>query len=155
MTSDPSGLNTARTPSQLTEIIREHATFMRGVLLRALKDSIASEDTTNTCAYACVLLSVSLGKFFGLEVQFQGGGGGLDGGFVDLAGVARGHYWLKATAPSGEAWVVDITADQFGGDPVVVLPFSESEERYVPGDQSTVDRGIGELMAEIMAPAKL
>lgn len=139
----------AVTPAPTTELIYEHAAFMRGVLQRVLKESIATEDTTDTCAYACVLLSVSLAKFMGVNVQFQGGGGGMDGGYVDVAGVPRGHYWLKATSPAGESWVVDITADQFGGPAVVVEPIASASGIYLPGKQDVVDLGMADLIAEM------
>lgn len=134
----------------MQEKIFEHATLMRGVLQRALMDAIKTEDTTNTCAYACVLLSVSLSKFFGLDVAFQGGDGNGDGGYVCDDGVSNGHYWIKATnRASGEVWVVDITADQFGGPPVVVEPLSLCEARYVPGDQKKVNDGMNEVMGSV------
>lgn len=42
---------------------------------------------------------------------------GLPGGYRDSNGEWSGHYWI---ADGGFEFVVDVTADQFGGEPVVV-----------------------------------
>ena len=98
------------------------------------------------------MLKTSIEKFLGLKAQIQGGGPPDDGGYLDGSGVLHGHYWLLATEPSGTAWVVDITADQFGGPEVEVVP-AEKAQRYRPGDQSVVDAAMAEMAEEISQAA--
>jgi hypothetical protein len=69
----------------------------------------------------------------------RGGDGDKDGGLKDAAGNLRGHYWVEGTAANGDTFIADITADQFGYPPVVVLSLEEGRSLYVSGDQAVVD----------------
>lgn len=140
---------TGDTPAQGTEAcLFEHARLTRHLFERLLQESIGSRATKGACAYACIMLKTSIEQFLGLKAQIQGGGPPDDGGYLDSTGVMRGHYWVVVAEASGSAWVVDITADQFGGPEVLVLP-TDRAGRYRAGDQSVVDAGIAELAEDI------
>lgn len=133
------------------QTLLEHVSFMRKVFVRSLEDALKDQDTTNTCAFACALLYVSLSKFLNVEVAFQGGGGSGTG-YLDSSDVTHGHYWLKAICRNTqEAWVIDITADQFGGPPVVVQRVADSLSNYIPGDQRTVDENMSQVLSQLGA----
>ena len=51
------------------------------------------------------------------------------GGMRDPAGVWRGHFWVRGRLADGTEVVVDLTADQFGYDDVVVAPASDPRYR--------------------------
>lgn len=50
------------------------------------------------------------------------------GGFHAEDGTWYGHYWVEGTLPDGRSIIVDVTADQFGGDPIT-LAFAD-DGRY-------------------------
>lgn len=57
---------------------------------------------------------------------------GLPGGYRDSNGDWSGHYWIS---DGGFELIIDVTADQFGGDPVVVaedVPDGAYRENYAP-----------------------
>ncbi len=136
-------LESASPDEQLLELI--HGT--RAVYLRVLDEALATRDTTGSCLYACILLKQTLTRFAQVPVVIRGGGDGVSGYFDGSAW--RGHYWLEVTSRHRGAWVVDITADQFGGPGVVVLPLPASLERYRPEDQAEVDAQVEGFMAEL------
>lgn len=138
---------------QLSDDLHAHATTIRGFFLRILEDSIGRPDTLDTCAYACILLAESLDKFFPVATTIRGGDGLQDGGYWDGQDVGRGHYWIEVASKVDprQRWVIDITADQFGGEAVVMLEVKESAARYRPGSQHLVDEGIAEVRESISA----
>jgi len=93
--------------------------------------------------YASILLATLLSKFAEAPSHVCGGGPPMDGGLADPAGVLRGHYWVEGTTRSGEDFVADITADQFGYPNVVVLPLAAAA-RYQRGDQALINQHIEE-----------
>jgi hypothetical protein len=93
-----------------------------------------------------VLLRAVLEKFTGCQVHVRGGDGCQDGGYVGPDG-AHGHYWVEVDSQTDGRWVVDITADQFGGPPVLVLRSAEAPG-YVAGDQNVVDEQVDMLLKE-------
>lgn len=48
-----------------------------------------------------------------------------------------------------QAFVVDITADQFGLPPVIVAPLEDLPAGYIPGEQTSVDFAAAELRQDI------
>lgn len=127
-------------PMQPGEELLELVRNTRELYEQILAQSIDTRETAGTCFYACVLLYTAIRKFTPFSVTVRGGDGIRDGGYLDFSGRRHGHYWLEVVQPDGaQAWVVDLTADQFGGPPVTVLPLQFSRPRYVPGDQATVD----------------
>lgn len=128
---------------QLLELI--HGT--RAVYLRALEEALTTRDTTGSCLYACVLLKQALVRFVQVPVAIRGGGDGVSGYFDGSAW--HGHYWLEVTTPHRGVWVVDITADQFGGPAVVVLPLSSSRARYRPEAQQETDAQVADFVEEL------
>lgn len=99
--------------------------------------------SAGACLHASILLAVMLQRFGPWHVEIRGGGDGCAGA-RDTRGVLRGHYWAVAFDPSGESFVVDITADQFGYAPVEVIPSAQAAGRYVAGPQEDVDRVVAE-----------
>lgn len=101
------------------------------------------------CLHACILLKPALEKFAGSTVEIRGGDGLEDGGVLDTTGRMRGHYWLEGLSISGERFLADITADQFGLAPVVLLWPEDSWERYRAGDEATVATHAAGLLEEL------
>ena len=96
-----------------------------------------------SCLYAAIVLQMMIDLHRGQPcAEIRGGDGEGDGGYVDAAGQHHGHYWVEATA-GDDRYVLDVTADQFGGAPLVQLPIAAAPA-YRPGDQSVVDAHVAE-----------
>jgi len=79
-----------------------------------------------------------------------GGDGFNDGGYLDVSGVLRGHYWVEARNAEGQCFILDITADQFGGPEMVCAPLGQGEAlKYCKGNQKLVDMHVLEFEREI------
>lgn len=115
---------------------------MRGVFEHLLAQSIGVKATAGSCFYASLLLLNTIQKFCDASAQMRGGDGVLDGGIMDESGQGHGHYWVETRDSNGRVWVVDITADQFGGPAVLVEPLQNIAHRYRPGDQGTIDEHV-------------
>ena len=87
-----------------------------------------------------MVLLILLRKFSSTQAVVRGGPDGQ--GARDLEGNWRGHYWVESELPSGARFVVDVTADQFGHEPIVVLPFDLAGERYRASKQGEVDEAL-------------
>ena len=123
-------------PSELETIVHD----VRAMYLSMLSHALDTEDTAGSCLYASVFLSQAINRYTSLAAKVRGGDGEGDGGYVDAQGVSHGHYWVEARGESVEqAWVLDVTADQFGAEPVVMLPLATATARYRPGNQALVD----------------
>lgn len=119
-------------------LIRERAMDMRDMFERVLHDSIGSSQTEGACLYAAILLASTLTKFAKAPSVVCGGGPPLDGGLKDRTGNLRGHYWVAGTCETGQEFVADITADQFGYEKVVVLDAADAAVLYFPGDATLI-----------------
>ncbi len=117
---------------------------------RLLKLSVGHRDTKDSCAFAAYLLDISVKKWLP-QVQsiVRGGDGDADGGFFDAAGKGHGHYWVELDDGT-DRWVADITADQFGEVPIVLMKLANTRSRYVPGDEANVAEHM-EVFAEWLA----
>lgn len=71
--------------------------------------------------------------------RVRSGDGAADSGARDVNGVSHGHYWIEGSTSQGHPFVADITADQFGWSPIVVLPLEVSGERYRPGSDAVCE----------------
>lgn len=123
----------------------EIASGLRTLLLHVLEASTGDRRPAGSCLHACILVRSVVGKFTLCRPVIRGGDGEGDGGYRDDAGRMWGHYWIEAADSVGRTWVIDITADQFGGPPVVVAPLPTLRERYLCGDQPLVDSHIVQL----------
>lgn len=102
--------------------------------------------SAGACLHACLVMVILL-KRFGRGVPVVRGGS--DGsGAIDTAGQWCGHYWVVVRMPGGSEFVVDITADQFGYEPVVVMSIGAARDRYREGPQAEVDAVFVELAVE-------
>ncbi len=111
------------------------------------------DSTAGTCMYGSLLLHQSLEKFAGCQVRVRGGDGCADGGALALDGSWHGHYWVEGRTADGVEFVADITADQFGREPVVLLPLEAARDIYRPGDDEKVRGSAAECLADIMEVA--
>jgi hypothetical protein len=110
------------------------------------RSASSAPNSAGACLHACLVIVVLL-KQFGRGVPLIRGG--ADGaGAKDTLGNWCGHYWTVVRMPSGSEFVVDITADQFGYAPVVVMPLHEARESYRDGPQEEVDAAFLELSQE-------
>ena len=109
------------------------------------------DSTAGTCLYAAFILRMSLEKFGGCHAIVRGGDGLRDGGALDSTGAWRGHYWVEGTTPDGDAFVADVTADQFGHPPVYFERTDAARARYAPGDDETVAEAVRELAESVAA----
>ena len=125
-------------PMQERQKIAEMCAQIRPVFLQMLQDSIKSTDTKGSCAFACYFAKHAFEQFTDYKVFYRGGDGNGDGGYLDQKGQSQGHYWLELITTSGNSFIVDLTSDQFGDEPVVVIPLAENA-RYVNGCQETID----------------
>lgn len=125
-------LNILPASSSLAEIARKARFILDGLLAHC---EVAS--TKGTCLYASLMLATMLKKG-GYPTRIRGGDGKADGGLYTPSS-RHGHYWCEATADNTD-FVVDLTADQFGFDVVVIKQANATDwPRYVPGCQDTVD----------------
>lgn len=126
--------------------------FARNAHLHMLGASGIKDGTAGSCMYASILLSKTLNLYAGWECSvIRGGPGRGDGGYTDARGIQRGHYWVEATDNDGEIYVLDITADQFGGPPVVAVPADKARMTYRPGDQDEVEEHVGQMMTSLFS----
>lgn len=126
------------------EKILNMANDIRAMFIKMLKDSINTDATQGSCAYACFFAKHLFDKFTDYQTAYRGGDGHGDGGYIDADGIHHGHYWLNIQT-ANQAYIVDITADQFGAEPVVVLPLSKAEQ-YVSGCQEIVEDHFTDLI---------
>lgn len=106
-------------------------------------------DVAGSCLYAAIVLQMMVELYSGRPCAvIRGGDGEGDGRYVDAAGRGHGHYWVEATDARGERYVLDVTADQFGGEALVHLPIAAAQA-YLQGNQTTVDRHVAEERARI------
>lgn len=125
--------------------------FVRLLQVSDIRPAPGLAPTRDTCLYASTMLAEMLHRFGGCRTTIRGGDGKLDGGYVHEQGERFGHFWVEVVSADGQAFVCDIAADQFGADPVVVLPLEASQARYVCGNQAEVSRQADGLMAEVLA----
>lgn len=121
---------------------------IRGILDRIL-ESADIQCTAGTCLYASILLAKAISKFGNCDARICGGDGLNDGGLLGTDSKWHGHYWVELTLTTGERFIADITGDQFGFAPVIVVPISIGRSRYRPGDQEAVDLVVGENSIEL------
>ncbi|HBX5859168.1 hypothetical protein ABDC16_00535 (plasmid) [Klebsiella pneumoniae] len=127
-------------PSEVVEMSRR-------IFEKILNSSLQSSDTTGTCMYGSILVSMLLEKFSGVKTRIAGGDGAGDGGIMTPDGM-KGHYWVVANI-HGMLFVVDITADQFGMDKIVYKGLKEAPE-YVEGFGATIDEHVVETLNQIV-----
>lgn len=127
--------------------------------VRRMHDTMLSasgiDGVSGSCLYASFLLQMCLTKFAGCTAMICGGDGENDGGTLGADGKWYGHYWVEGNTASGEEFIADITADQFGFEPVVLLQLSTGRNRYVPGDAEAARWAVSELENELRSTAML
>jgi hypothetical protein len=126
------------------EQIAEIAVGMRDIFERILQDSINTTETSGACLYAAILLANSIMEFTNAKARVCGGGPNEDAGIRDKQGIKRGHYWVEGQVENGLKFVADISSDQFGYPPVVVITEDHGRLRYFPGHQPTIDQHVRE-----------
>ena len=111
-----------------------------------LSQSTGQASTQGSCLYASVLLQGMLHRWSGYEVFIRGGGPAEreNCGYHDGT-QWQGHYWLELHQEGKPLAVVDITADQFGGPAVQVIPWEFALYRYQAGDQACVDEAVADV----------
>lgn len=130
--------------------VEDICSSIRGIFERVLAvEKIGG--TAGTCLYGSILLQQALDRFADCETVVRGGDGAGDGGAQDKSGAWHGHYWVEGLTQDGKPFLADITADQFGWPPVVVLPLGEGRERYQPGDDAACGRAVEFELARMLA----
>lgn len=122
---------------------------------RSIEPGLATDATgavvsAGSCLYASFVVVMLINRF-GRGRAVVRGGGHAEAGARDVNGVWHGHYWADVSLPEGDGFTVDITADQFGYEPIVVLPLDSARLRYRPGPQCEVDAALEVLAQEIDA----
>ncbi|HIE4884572.1 TPA: hypothetical protein ACXNKY_005494 [Klebsiella pneumoniae] len=107
----------------------------RRIFENLISSTLKTSDTTGTCMYGSILVSMLLEKFSGVRTRIAGGDGVGDGGIVTPEGM-KGHYW------------VDITADQFGMDSIIYKGLKDAQE-YVEGHQAVVDEHVADSFQKL------
>lgn len=119
----------------------------RQMFEQILEQSVGQRTTEGSCLYASVLLRETLNKWSPFDAIVRGGGP-LEReacGFHD-GRQWQGHYWVELQRDGVPVAVADITADQFGGPPVQVLPWEYAVLRYRAGAQADVDEAAAEVL---------
>lgn len=93
-----------------------------------------------SCLHAAILLKAMIDLYSGHPcAQIRGGDGKNDGAYTDAEGREHGHYWVEAATDAGERFVLDVTADQFGGPELVQWTVDRAARQYRPGNQDLVE----------------
>ncbi|WP_425952931.1 hypothetical protein [Ralstonia pseudosolanacearum] len=132
--------------------IDELCVQMRGIFEQVLSTS-QIEGTAGSCLHASILLQQALDKFGDCETVVRGGDGSGDGGARDMAGQWRGHYWVEGVTKDGCPFLADITADQFGWPPVVVMPLETARTRYSPGNDQIAGDAVADELERMLQHA--
>lgn len=122
------------------------ATSARKIFAASLTKCLGHQDTKGSCLFGAALCAKMINQFTSATAIIRGGDGELDGGLY-IDGVGHGHYWVEANT-SDSTFVIDVTGDQFGLDPVVVAEVGDRPAQYIPGCQETVNRHVRELFPE-------
>jgi hypothetical protein len=131
--------------------IQEICEGMREIFERIL-GATSVDQIAGTCLHASILLQQSIDKFCGSESVVRGGDGEDNGGgLMDVSGSLRGHYWVEGVTASGAPFLADITSDQFGWPPIVVLPLETARARYLPGDDAAVGVAVDEELERMLS----
>lgn len=125
---------------------REIVEMSRRIFEGLISATLHTTNTTGTCMYGSLLVSMLLEKFSGVGTSIAGGDGLDDGGILTAEGM-KGHYWVVANV-HGTFYVIDITADQFGMDKVIFKRLENAPE-YVEGQQVIVDEHLAEMIKQI------
>jgi hypothetical protein len=131
-----------------SEELQQFAAVARRSLEPGLQRDGAGEPLSAGACLHASLVVVMLLRRFGRGKALVRGGGPPDAGSLDSCGAWRGHYWVEVLTLEGEAFIVDVAADQFGFEPVIVLPLLQSLPRYQPGPQDEVDEAFDDLVRE-------
>ena len=123
------------------------------ILARRLIEPGFIQDSTGACLHACFVVVFLLKKFgseFGhARPMVRGGAGSHNEGALDTFGNWHGHYWVEVRVMDGSAFVIDVTADQFGHAPVVVMPLGSASNFYRAGPQPEVDEAFENLKEQL------
>lgn len=130
--------------NEIWDIIRS----TRDIFIRILADSTGTTETGGSCLYACILLSDLINRFTKAQAKICGGGPPDQGGARAPDGQMHGHYWVQLDL-QGHVFVADITADQFGYEPMLLLPMAQAQLIYTPGDQRMTDETVKETREDI------
>jgi hypothetical protein len=120
----------------------------RRIFEASLAQCLGHQNTKGTCLFGAVLCAKMLNKFSEATAVIRGGDGESDGG-IFIGGVGHGHYWVEAKTMDS-TFVIDVTGDQFGLDPVVVALTVDCPGTYIPGCQETVDRHVLESFPDLV-----
>lgn len=124
------------------EILWKIASSCRRMHRSVLEAAFGDRSTEGSCLHASVLLASSVNRFSAWRGRVRGGN------WISGSGVARGHYWVQANLYEA-AYVLDITADQFGQAGVLVLPLAAALA-WQPVEDTNVDEHIQELGLEVL-----
>ena len=133
--------------SSVRDELSSLATGLRDVFEETLQVALGHSATKGACLYSCLLVRAAIKQSTGMRAVVRGGGGEHDG-YRDSRGRLHGHSWVEATSRETGRWVVDITADQFGGPKTLVLPVAQARKHYVPGDQAVIDEHLADFSKE-------
>ncbi len=132
-----------------TPDLAELLSLFRRLHVAMLEKSINTRETQGSCLYSALVLAEGLSRWIpGANPRIHGGDGKQDGGYFDEQGRGYGHYWVELEH-AGQFWVADLTADQFGGEPIVLMAAAEARDRYRPGNQVLVDEAVSEERAAL------
>jgi hypothetical protein len=115
----------------------------RGHFLQMLEASVQHQDTKGTCLFAVVFCSTLINRYTSFTAIIRGGDGEGDGGLL-IGDQNHGHYWIEIDV-HGQTFIVDITGDQFGLEPVIVSAAGALTAKYIPGCQATVDEHVSDM----------
>lgn len=116
-------------PSEASVSLLTIARDLRSIHLRMLQAAGAATDTAGSCLHASILLCQAINQFGVGRARICGGRPQDGTGYFDGREL-HGHFWVEVLDAHGLEWIVDITADQFGADPVVVILVAQGRGRY-------------------------
>ena len=124
---------------ELTNIVKHTREIFETMVL----ESLETHDMHGTCGIATLFLKYIIEKFTTFKCIARGGDGLSDSGYIDHQGTRHGHYWLEVETPLN-SYIVDITADQFGGERIVIESL-DMNHQYIVGCQHTIDQHMQEI----------
>ncbi len=149
MTLTPSPSIEAILAAESTRQMADIAIHTRSILETMLHNCIGSGETRGSCMYAAYLLTSLLNQFKACDhAVVRGGDGEGDGGYFTADQAGHGHYWVEASV-GPVAYVIDITADQFGGPSCMIAPLTECSQNYQAGDQRVIDDHVADFAASL------